>query len=56
MSKAYRYEMGDEEHRELAALLNSSQGRVAVSGYRCDLMDKLRVLGTRFGHPEVCDN
>ena len=56
MSKAYRYEMSDEEHRELAALLNSSQGRVAVSGYRCDLMDKLRVLGTRFGHPEVCDN
>ena len=40
-SKAYGYEMSDEQHRELAALLNSSQGRVAVSGYRCDLMDEL---------------
>ncbi len=40
-NKAYGYEMSDEQHRELAALLNSSKGKVAVSGYRCGLMDKL---------------
>ena len=40
-SKAYGYEMSDEQHSELAALLNSSKGKVAVSGYRCGLMDKL---------------
>ncbi len=40
-SKAYGYEMTDREHEELAALLRSLKGAVAVSGYRCPLMDRL---------------
>jgi hypothetical protein len=33
--------MTDREHEELAELLHSVQGAVAVSGYRCSLMDRL---------------
>ncbi|MBI5866749.1 MAG: DNA adenine methylase [candidate division Zixibacteria bacterium] len=40
-SKAYGFEMSDDEHRELAAALHSVLGQVAVSGYRCNLMDTL---------------
>jgi len=40
-SKAYGYEMTDDQHRELADALNSVQGMVAVSNYQCDLMDEL---------------
>jgi DNA adenine methylase len=40
-AKAYGYEMADSEHVELATLLKSVRGRVAVSSYRCDLMDTL---------------
>lgn len=40
-SKAYGYEMADCEHEELAESLHSVQGAVAVSGYRCALMDRL---------------
>ena len=40
-SKAYGFEMNKEEHTELAAALHRCQGRVAISGYRCDLMDRL---------------
>lgn len=40
-SKAYGYEMSDEEHVQLAEVLNNVQGKVAISGYRCDLMDAL---------------
>ncbi len=39
--KAYAYEMTDQEHVELAAILRSVQGKVAVSGYRSPLMDRL---------------
>lgn len=39
--KAYFYEMVDEEHRELAAVLHRVKGQVAVSGYRGILMDEL---------------
>lgn len=39
--KAYKFEMTDEMHRELAVLLNSVEGKVAISGYRCELMDEL---------------
>jgi len=39
--QAYAYEMSDEEHRELALVLNSVQGLVAVSGYDCALMQEL---------------
>jgi DNA adenine methylase len=40
-SKAYGFEMTDAEHRQLAGTLRGVRGKVAVSGYRCDLMDAL---------------
>lgn len=39
--KAYGFEMEDVEHRELAKDLAQCKGSVALSGYRCDLMDTL---------------
>lgn len=38
-SKAYGYEMTDEEHVQLFGVLSSVQGKVAVSGYHCELLD-----------------
>jgi Site-specific DNA methylase len=40
-SQAYRHEMSDEQHRELAEVLVRLQGAVVVSGYRCPLYDEL---------------
>ena len=40
-ANAYKYEMSDLEHQELASVLRSVSGRVALSGYKCDLMDEL---------------
>jgi DNA adenine methylase len=40
-SKAYRHEMTDEQHAELADVLNSVKGKVAFSNYDCKLLDKL---------------
>jgi DNA adenine methylase len=40
-SKAYGYEMADDEHENLAEVLRSVHGAVAISGYRCALMDRL---------------
>ncbi len=40
-TKAYRYEMTDEEHHELATVLTSVRGKVALSGYHSDLMMSL---------------
>ena len=40
-NKAYSYEMSDEEHRELAAVLKDCKAHAAVSGYRCSLMQEL---------------
>jgi len=40
-AKAYRYEMSDEDHIRLAEVLKAVQGRVALSGYHCDLYDEL---------------
>lgn len=39
-AKAYGFEMDLEAHKELADTLNSVRGKVAISGYRCDAMDK----------------
>lgn len=36
----YRFEMTDDEHRELAATLRQVRGMVIVSGYACDLYDQ----------------
>jgi DNA adenine methylase len=40
-SKAYGYEMSDEQHMDLAKTLNEAKGLVAVSGYDCPLMGEL---------------
>jgi len=40
-NKAYGTEMTDREHRDLAAVLHKAKGKVAISGYRCELMDTL---------------
>jgi DNA adenine methylase len=40
-SKAYRHEMTDREHRELAQVLDAAAGMVAVSNYDCPLFDEL---------------
>jgi DNA adenine methylase len=39
-AKAYGFEMDVNAHEELAKVLNSVRGKVAISGYRCDLMDE----------------
>jgi DNA adenine methylase len=40
-SKAYQYEMTDEEHIELFHALSNVKGKVAISGYHGELMDGL---------------
>lgn len=40
-AKAYGHEMTDEQHRELARVLNSAKGMIALSNYDCELMDEL---------------
>ena len=50
-SKAYRFEMDDDAHNELAGALQRCKGKVALSGYRCDLMDTLFGDWTRFDSP-----
>jgi DNA adenine methylase len=40
-SKAYAFEMTNEQHAQLADALNSAKGKVALSNYDCPLMDKL---------------
>lgn len=40
-SRAYGHEMSDAEHIELSSILNQVKGKVALSGYQCDLLDRL---------------
>ncbi len=40
-SNAYAYEMTDGEHRKLAHVLHNVNGKVALSGYHCRLMEEL---------------
>lgn len=40
-SKAYGYEMTEDDHMQLAEVLCNLSAKVAISGYRCRLMDKL---------------
>jgi DNA adenine methylase len=37
-SKAYAYEMTDDDHRKLASILHHVSGKVAISGYDCTLI------------------
>jgi DNA adenine methylase len=39
--KGYAHEMSDEDHRSLAAVLNSLNGKVCLSGYHSPLYDEL---------------
>lgn len=50
-SKAYGFEMFDLEHVDLARVLNSAKGKVAISGYRNELMDHLYKGWQRFDAP-----
>ena len=40
-TKSYGYEMDNSAHRELANILNSAKGLVAISNYECELMEEL---------------
>ena len=40
-SNAYGYEMTDDGHRELSLVLHRVKGRVALSSYRCNIMEEL---------------
>lgn len=50
--KAYGYEMKDDEHRTLTHALNRCKGKVAISGYKCALMDELYKGWKRIDAPE----
>ncbi|MFA5240472.1 MAG: DNA adenine methylase [Phycisphaerae bacterium] len=47
-TKAYGFEMNEEEHREFAKVVNECRGKVAVSGYAHPLMDELFKQGHWF--------
>jgi DNA adenine methylase len=51
-SKAYGFEMDEEQHHELAAALRRIEGKAAISGYRCELMDRLYKGWRRFDADE----
>jgi DNA adenine methylase len=51
-SKAYGFEMDEEQHVTLAAALKQTKGKVAISGYRGDLMDRLYKGWRRFDATE----
>ncbi|HWY60934.1 MAG TPA: DNA adenine methylase [Rhizomicrobium sp.] len=54
-SKAYGFEMREGEHIDLAVGLNRCQGKVAISGYRNNLMDKLYKGWRRYdAQPKQC--
>lgn len=50
-SSAYGFEMSEDGHVELAAQLLACKGKVALSGYRNSLMDKLYTGWRRFDAP-----
>jgi DNA adenine methylase len=53
-SKAYGFEMDENQHREFALSVNDCKGMVAVSGYDHPLMDKL--FDTRKWHKTLGEN
>ncbi|MGD0794864.1 MAG: DNA adenine methylase [Dehalococcoidales bacterium] len=50
-ASAYAFEMDEQAHRELAKILLTCKGKVAISGYRCSLMDELYKDWHRFDAP-----
>ena len=59
-SKAYRYELTDEQHVELARVLHTVKGKVALSGYHCALLDNLyadwNVCEAEFQESPFCED
>ena len=54
-SKAYGYEMDEQDHINLAVALHKCKGKAALSGYRNRLMDKLYKDWRRFdAQPKHC--
>ncbi|MBN2379716.1 DNA adenine methylase [candidate division WOR-3 bacterium] len=54
-SKAYGFEMTEKEHKKLAMVLRECKGKVAISGYRCKLMDDLYCSWRRADAPKkIC--
>lgn len=51
-SKAYGFEMAEDDHRQLSEVLRCVKAKVAMSGYRNKLMDKLYKGWRRFDAPE----
>lgn len=51
-SKAYQFEMDEQAYHELAETLNACKGKVAVSGYQCELMEELFIGWQRYDAPE----
>jgi DNA adenine methylase len=49
-SKAYIHEMTDDQHAELAEVLNHVKGKVAFSNYDCDLLEELYPAPKWFKH------
>jgi DNA adenine methylase len=50
-SKAYGFEMDLEQHYQLSQALKKCRGKVALSGYRCDIMDAWYEGWRRFDAP-----
>lgn len=50
-TKVYVAEMTDDEHEALAQVLHRVTGKVAISGYRCALMDRLYGDWRRYDAP-----
>lgn len=50
-NNAYSFEMDEQAHRELARVLRQCRGKVAISGYRCELMDELYRDWRRYDAP-----
>ncbi len=53
--KSYLYEMTDDEHAGLSKALHRCKGKVALSGYRCELLDHLYADWRRHDAPfKIC--
>lgn len=50
-NNAYSFEMDEQAHHELARVLHQCRGKVAISGYRCELMDELYRDWQRYDAP-----
>ena len=40
-TSSYGFEMNDNQHKQLASVLNSIEGKAAISNYECELMEEL---------------